>query len=204
MKRKIAAVDFLGLPLTIWTFTGVVQEEATHSSSHIESTRNLYGNVAQVRSVTEQRQNIWLKTDEDAEVRLPVGGIAIPLRTGHRLQAFFAARTGAESGTLVAVKNLTTGEVFETANRYQPLPNPGFFKLPLTSTLGAGVIAFLVTAGFVTGGFILTASGVTSYSTGAWITGIALVAAIVWQNSKATRGFEKFRQDLRKVVAAAT
>jgi hypothetical protein len=203
LDKVVGTVDFLGVQLTLRTFTGVVQDAATHSTSHVESTRNVYGNVTQVRSVTEQQQDIWLKADDDMEVRLPVGGVAVPVRTGHELQAFFAAREGTESGTLVAVKNLTTGEVVETSNTYQPLPNPGFFKLPLISTLGAGVMAVLFTVGFVMGGFIFTASGVADYSTGAWITGIALAGAIVWQNSTATRGVAKFRQDLRNVVAAA-
>ncbi|RQR29505.1 hypothetical protein DIE23_21610 [Burkholderia sp. Bp9143] len=200
MKLQNAGIiDFMGTKLTLRTLSGIVKEKAERTTSHVESTRNGYGNLTRVKMSTEQHQEIWLEMDSGEEVRLSIGGVAIPMRNGHRLQAFFAAQ-GAERGALVAVKNLTTGEFFETFNKYQRLPSVGLFKLSLLHTLGAGPLSFLCVAGaFVCGG-ILTVVGIP-FSLGAWAAGLAIGGGFAWQHSAASQAAIHFRNELARAIA---
>lgn len=203
MKLKnVAPVNFLGMQLTLRTVAGVVQEKATRSSSHIESHHNAHGHLSRVAMVTEQHQDIWLNADDGEEVRLGVGGLAVPMRTGHRLQAFFAAR-GAERGTLVAVKNLNTGQVHETFNDHQRLPGVGFLKLPLLQTLGAGPLSFLFGAGTFIGGGLLALTGLP-FTVGLAFAGTAIGALLIRQHSQAIQGFVKFRNELARAIEAGS
>lgn len=198
--KNIETVDFLGLPLTIWSTSGVVRDESTRSQSELNSSRNLHGNIANVHLSTTNIQDIWLALDDGSEMRLRVGGLAVPVRPGHRLQAFYALPPGAKSGNLVAVKNLNTREKYDTINSYQPLPNPGFFKLPLLSKINSLVFAFGSMILVFVGGGILAHFNVTSFDAGAWITGIGMLAGVILQNSGALRAFRQFKQNLNKVI----
>ncbi len=115
--------------------------------------------VTNVGLVTDRRQDIWIKTESGEEVRLAVGGVSVPLRPGHKMRAFFASKDTSMLPVLVAVKNLSTGETFETINAQNRLPSPGFFKVSLLSTFGAGVVTGAVMLGGIVGGCVLMGNG---------------------------------------------
>ncbi|CAG9184013.1 hypothetical protein [Cupriavidus pampae] len=54
--------------------------------------------------------------------------VVVPLRDGHRLRLYYALANPAEPGTLVATRNLCTGETVDTLNMFQPLPAPAFWR----------------------------------------------------------------------------
>ncbi|WP_321930702.1 hypothetical protein [Paraburkholderia guartelaensis] len=203
MKLKdLGSIDYLGMQLTLRTFVGVVRENSTRSSVHRESSHTEYGQLSSIRMVSEQHQEVWLHDDNGEEVRLGVGGLSIPMRDGHRVQAFFAAR-GAEQGTLVAVKNVNTGQLYETFNDYQKLPRVGFFKLPLLQTLGPGPLFSLCVVSAIIGGFVGFLAGLP-FTVGLAGAGGVIAFALYRQHSKAAMKAIEVRNELSSAIRAGS
>ncbi|WP_454727916.1 MULTISPECIES: hypothetical protein [Cupriavidus] len=120
----IATIGFCGMRLQLRACEGVVQEVQQDRQSEIETTRNAAGNLASVKLVTDALQEIWLRQDDGTETRVPVGGVTVALRDGHRLRAYYA-----------------------TLDRFQPLPAPGVWYRSMLTGLGplvATALCFVV------------------------------------------------------------
>ncbi|WP_455286482.1 hypothetical protein [Cupriavidus necator] len=143
-KPTIADLDYFGMTLQLRACEGIVQEIREHTHSELETTQTHRGHLSNVELVMDPVQNVWLRLADDSEGHVSVGGVSLPMRAGHRLRAYYAARSPGERGTLVAVKNFTTGEVVDTINRFQPLPSPGWRQLSIMRQLGAGLAVALV------------------------------------------------------------
>jgi len=135
-NAPIATIGFCGMRLQLRACEGVVQEIKHDRQSEIATTRNAAGHLASVQLVSDPLQEIWLQQDDGTETRVPVGGVTVALRAGHRLRAYYAACDPGVRGTLVALRNCTTGETFATLNRFQPLPAPGVWYRSMLTGLG--------------------------------------------------------------------
>lgn len=200
-KPTIADLDFFGMTLQLRACEGIVQEIREHTHSELETTQTHRGHLSNVELVTDRVQNVWLRLADDSEAHVSVGGVSLPMRAGHRLRAYYAACSPGERGTLVAVKNFTTGEVVDTINRFQPLPSPGWRHLSIMRQLGAGLAVALVFVAAFLGAALLRVVGVP-FVVGVWGVGIATLVWLLVQNARFVKRIQAFQKATIQAVHA--
>jgi hypothetical protein len=199
--QTIGNFDFVGLPIVVRAVTGTVHDENTQTTQHIESGRNLAGNVASVRSVTNNLQTLWLKMEDGKETPIKIQ-TKIDVRPGHRLQVFYAADSRSDNlGSLVAIKNFNTGKAYDLLGAGGgKIGTIGFFKVPLLSRITPFGVVFLIMC------LALFLSAI--YAGFGWQKPLALgvVTAIipfVWQHISASDGLKASKAELDRLIGAA-
>jgi hypothetical protein len=200
--QTIGNFDFVGLPVVVRAVTGTVQDENTQTTQHIESGRNLAGNVASVRSVTNNLQTLWLKTEDGKETPIKIQ-TKIDVRPGHRLQVFYAADSRSDKlGSLVAIRNFNTDKTYDLLGAGGgTIGTIGFFKIPLLSRITPFGVVFLIGCLALPLLFVYLSLGIHTFPV--LLAFLTAAAPFVWQHISASDGLKASKAELDRLINTA-